>query len=122
MRLGVPVMASVIIAAAAGLTTAPGGAEELQFLCDTDRDGAVPAEETQGCAEQRFDLAPGAADGLAEEQFATALPDADGLRQQFGQVDQDGDGQISRDEWIAWFGPASAATTQAMEGRPSGTE
>jgi hypothetical protein len=49
------------------------------------------------------------------------LPDADSLRQQFGQVDQDGDGQISRDEWMAWFGPAYAATKMTRDD-PSGTD
>jgi Ca2+-binding EF-hand superfamily protein len=122
MRLGVPVTVSVIIALAAGLTATPGGAQELRVVCDTDHDGAVSANEAQGCAEQRFDLARGAADGLAEEQFAAALPDADGLRRQFAQVDEDGDGRISRDEWMRWFGPAYAETTKTMEGQPNGTD
>lgn len=117
MRLGVPVLTSVIIAAAAGLAAAPGGAQELRVLCDADHDGRVTAAEAQDCAEQRFDLARRGADALAEEQFAAALPDADGLRQQFAQVDEDGDGRISRDEWMAWFGPAYAETTKAAAGR-----
>jgi hypothetical protein len=123
MRLGVPVMLSVIIAAAAGLTAAaPAGAQELQFLCDADQDGTVTAAEAQGCAEQRFDLARGGADALAEEQFAAALPDEDGLRRQFARVDQDGDGRISREEWMSWFGPAYADTTGAQEGQLNRTD
>ena len=44
--------------------------------------------------------------------------DAAGLREQFGRVDQDGNGRISRDEWVAWFGPAYAAmrTTNGAQG------
>ena len=122
MRLGVPVMVSVIIALAAGLTAKPGGAQELQVVCDADHDGAVTAEEAQGCAAQRFDLARGGAAGLAEEQFAAAWPDADGLRQQFGQVDQDGDGRISRDEWMRSFGPAHAEATEGAGSRPLGSD
>jgi len=118
MRAGVPLMMSVII----GLAVAPGGAQELRGVCDADRDGTLTAAERQDCAAQRFDLARGAADALAEEQFAAALPDAAALRQQFGQVDQDGDGRISRDEWMAWFGPAYAETTRTTDGGPSGTD
>ena len=112
MRLGVPVMVSVIIGASAGLAPTLGGTQELRGVCDAGAEGTLTAEEAQGCAERRFDLARGAADGLAEQQFAAALPDADGLRQQFGQVDQDGDGRISRNEWMRSFGPAHAETTK----------
>jgi hypothetical protein len=122
MRLGVPVMVSAIIAAAAGLVATASSAQELRAGCDADRDRAVTAKEAQGCAEQRFDLARGDADGLAEEQFAAALPDADGLRRQFVQVDRDGDGRISRDEWMAWFGPAYAAATKSAEGQLNGMD
>ena len=121
MRLGVPVTVSAIIVMAAGLTATPGGAQELQFRCDADHDATVTAAESQGCAEQCFDLARGSAHGLAQEQFAAAAPDADGLRQQFGQVDRDGDGRISRDEWLAWFGPAYTEATKA-EGQLNGTD
>jgi hypothetical protein len=122
MGLGVPVAVSVIIALVAGLTATPGGAQELRLVCDADHDGAVTAAEAQGCAERRFELARGAADGLAEEQFAAALLDADGLRQQFGQVDQDGDGRISREEWMRSFGPAHAETTNGAVGWHSGSD
>ena len=116
MRLGVPVTVAVIIGVAASLAAGPGGAQELQFMCDAARDGAITEAEWPGCAEQRFDLARGSADALAEEQFAAALADADGLRQQFGQVDQDGDGRISRDEWMQWFGPGYAGDEEFMTG------
>jgi EF hand len=122
MRLGVPLMGLVIVVVAAGLTATPGGAEELRSVCDADHNGTVTVAEAQGCAAQRLDLARGAADGLVQGQFAAALPDADGLRQQFAQVDQDGDGRISRDEWLAWFGPAYAGAAKAAAGQPIGTD
>jgi hypothetical protein len=115
MRLGVPLMGLVIVVAA-GLSVTPGGAEDLRSVCDSDHNGTVAAAEAQGCAERRFDLARGGADGLVQGQFAAALPDADGLRQQFAQVDQDGDGRISRDEWMSWFGPAYAGDEEALTG------
>jgi len=116
MRLGVPVTVAAIIGVAAGLSARPGGAQELRFGCDADRDGAITEAESPGCAEQRFDLARGSAETLAEEQFAAALAGADGLRLQFGQIDQDGDGRISREEWMRWFGPAYAGGGELMTG------
>jgi hypothetical protein len=116
MRLGVPLMGLVIVVVAGSLTASPGSAEELRSVCNADDDGTVTAAEAQGCTEQRSDRARGDADGLAQGQFAAALPDAHGLRQQFAQADQDGDGRISRDEWLAWFGPAYAGDGEAITG------
>jgi hypothetical protein len=116
MRLGVPLMGLVIVAVAVGLSATSGSAEQLPSGCNAEHDGTVTAAEAQGCAEQRFERARGDADGLAQGRFAAALPDADGLRQQFAQADQDGDGRISRDEWLAWFGPAYAGDGEAMTG------
>jgi hypothetical protein len=115
MRLGVPFMGLVIAVVAGGLSASPGSAEELRSECNADDDGTDTAADAQGCAEQRFERARGDADGLAQGQVA-ALPDADGLRQQFAQADQDGDGRISRDEWLAWFGPAYAGDAEAITG------
>ena len=80
-------------------------------------DGSASTQELPGCAELRFDLASQGADGLAEKQFAAALPGADGLRQQFMQADEDGDGRISREEWLRWFGAVHA--DKAADGQPS---
>jgi hypothetical protein len=63
---------------------------------------------SRGGAGPPFEFARQGADGLGEKQFAAALPGADGLRQQFIQADEDGDGRISRDEWLRLFGPALA--------------
>ena len=122
MRLGVSVMASLIIGVAAGLTAAAAGAQGLDSPCDGDHNDRITAPAAQGCAERRFNVAGESADGLSEEQFAAAFSYADGLRHQFTQVDQDGDGRISREEWMSWFGPAHAGTTNGAGGRHSGTD
>jgi hypothetical protein len=106
MRLGIPVLIWVIIGAAAGLTARVAGAQQLALPCDGAPNGADTALASPGCAEHRFDLLRQGAEDLGEEQFAAALPGADGLRQQFIQADEDGDGRISRGEWLRWFGPA----------------
>ena len=105
MRRGVPVLRSVIIGVAVGLMAAAAGAQQLRSSCG----GASKSRpRSAGRAAQRFELARRGADGLGEEQFAAAATAAEGLRQQFIQADDDGDGRISRDEWLRWFGPAFA--------------
>lgn len=121
MRLGVPVLASLMIGSAAGLSAAPGGAQELQFLCHTNQDGTVSAEQAQRSAEQCAERAAAGVDDLAVEQIS-ALPDADRLREQFAQVDEDGDGRISREEWLRSFGPAHARATEGAGSRPVGSD
>jgi hypothetical protein len=105
MRPGVPVLRSVVIGVSASLI-AVAWADELRSSCESGPQ--VSAREWTRCAQQRFDLARQGADAVGEEQFAAALPGADGLRQRFIQVDEDGNGRISRDEWLRWFGPALA--------------
>ena len=118
MRLGGPVMLSALVTAAAALTTIPGGAQELWVGCDAD----LASEAAQGCGEQQFDPARGGAQGLGEDRFAAASSHADGLRWQFGQADQDGDGRITREEWLQWFGPAHARTTGGPGSRGVGSD
>jgi hypothetical protein len=122
MRLGVPVLRSVIVGVAAGVVAAAVGAQQLVSPCDGAPHGADTALASPGCAEQRFDVLRQGADGLGEEQFAAAMPGADGLRQQFIRVDEDGDGRISRDEWLRWFGPAHAGPTVGAGSRYSGID
>lgn len=109
MRLGVPGMAALIIGAGAGLASLSGGAQGLRQSCSGDHDGALAAGKAQGCTEQRFGV------GQAEEQFVTGAGDADGLRERFARMDQDGDGRISRDEWMRSVGPAHAGLTHGTE-------
>jgi hypothetical protein len=108
-----------MIGVAAGLMVAAAGAQQPRSSCDGGHDAQVSARESAGCAEERFDVARQGADAVGEEQFAAGLSGADGLRQQFIQVDEDGNGRISRDEWLRWFGPARA--DKAAHGQPRAT-
>lgn len=103
MRLGVPVVASLIVGVVTGLTPVPGTAQQSSSTCALDRQGALTTE-----------------DAGPAEQPAVALPDAEALRQQFVEADQDGDGRISRDEWLRAFGPAHADA--ATDGQPGGPD
>lgn len=117
MRSGVPIAIWMVLGAAASLTPTPAAAQDLRFACAADHDGAITAQESQGCAERRFFVVGEGANAPAAEQLAAGLPDADSLQQQFAQADRDGDGQISRDEWMLWFGRAYAEAAKANEAR-----
>jgi hypothetical protein len=107
----------MIMGVVAGLVATAAHAQQVLSSCDEGPDRSGPAQESLGCAGQRFDLARQGADGLGEEQFAAAVSGAEGLRRQFLRADEDGDGRISRDEWLRWFGPAVA---DEADGPPSG--
>jgi hypothetical protein len=115
MRVGVPVP-SVVIRVTAGLIAVAAGAQQLSSACEGGPGGSASTQESPGRAELRFDPARQGADGFGGEQLAAALPGADRLRQQFMQADEDGDGRISREEWLRWFGLAHA---EAADGQPS---
>jgi EF hand len=122
MGRGVPVLISVVIGVAAGLVTAAAGAQQLPSSCHGGPDGSVSAQDAGGRAEERFDRARQGAAGHGEQQLAAALPGAEGLRRQFIQADDDGDGRISRDEWLRSFGPAHAGLAAGAGSRSSGTD
>lgn len=121
MRFGIPVTGAAIfgMASMAALTL---NAQELSFVCDTDNDGTITAEGSQGCAEQRFETVRGGADELGEQEFATAFPEAEGPQEQFAQVDQDGNGKISRQEWMSWHDQAFAEATAESAGEMAGAD
>jgi hypothetical protein len=116
MWLGGPMLSALIIGVAAGLIGTAAGAQQPPSSSNDEPE--VRAAKSSGCAEQRCALAHRAADGAGEEQFPAALPGAHGPRQQFIRADVDGDGRISRDEWLRWFGSRHAGT--AAIGDPGG--
>jgi EF hand len=121
MRLAFPAVMALIIGVAAGFTAPIAGAQPLPSSCEGGAEGAVSAEDTGSRAEERFDLMRQRARGR-DQQVPAASTGADGLCQQFIQVDEDGDGRISRDEWLRWFGPAHAGATVGAGSRYSGVD
>jgi hypothetical protein len=122
MRLAIPVVMSVIIGVAAGLVVTAAHAQQVPSSCEGASEGSVSAKESFGCAEQRFDFLREGAEDLWEEQFAAASTGAEGLRQQFIHADDDGDGRISRNEWLRWFGTVYAGAMAGADGPHSGTD
>jgi hypothetical protein len=67
-------------------------------------------EEAVTRAEERFEEFAVDEDGLTEEQLAEALPglETEDITELFQEIDEDGDGVISREEWRQWADRAFA--------------
>jgi EF hand len=102
-------------------TTNPEAAAGREFYkatgCDADSDGYIDAKEATQCGEQAYGELSGGETSLTQEQFVQTFAGAENPEGLFGQVDKDGDGQISQDEWTSWHEQGFAAATEASEGR-----
>jgi len=79
--------------------------------CDLDKDGYIGGNEAKGCTEQRFEQISAGQQSFGPEQFSKALPNVQNANDLFKQADQNGDGQISREEWSTWEEQGFAAAT-----------
>jgi hypothetical protein len=104
--------------------TNPAVAQQIQFACDANNDNVVDATESRLCTDREFDeIAPGET-ALTEERLLAAMQGRQGALPSFGEIDEDGDGQISREEWGAFnderFGAAAAAQGGKMSSEDYG--
>ncbi len=88
-----------------------------QAGADVDQDQFVTAEEAAAFDEQRFGEITGGGEEMTEEQFTGAMTGAEDPTAIFSEVDQDGSGQISRDEWMQWRQQRFTEATAGTEGR-----
>jgi Ca2+-binding EF-hand superfamily protein len=89
------------------------GAQQLQLACDTNNDGSVDAKESSLCMEQRFDEIA-KEEVLTEEVLSTNASGEKGPV--FAEVDENGDGKVSREEWTSWNDKGFTAATEASQG------
>jgi EF hand len=89
------------------------GAQQLQLACDTNDDGFVDAKESSLCMEQRFDEIA-KEEVLTEEVLSTNASGEKGPV--FAEVDENGDGKVSREEWTSWNDKGFTAATEASQG------
>jgi hypothetical protein len=104
--------AAALLLSALGATTASA---VVPTACDDDHNGYVSGSEAKSCTEQRFQEIVAGQKGLGPEQFSKAFPNAQNASQLFKEADQNGDGQISREEWSQWQ-EQSFATATAKSG------
>ena len=54
---------------------------------------------------------------MSADQFGKAFPGADSPSELFEQVDEDGDGKVTRAEWMNWHEQGFTAATEESEGQ-----
>ena len=89
-------------------------AQQLQYACDDDGDGFVNATESDMCTDRQFDKLA-LDDALTAEQLGAigqqGIPPS--------EVDENDDGQISREEWAGYVEARFTKSTEATEGKMS---
>jgi hypothetical protein len=88
-------------------------AQQLQLACDANDDGFVDAKESRVCMDQRFEeIAAG--EVVTEEVLSEKAVGEKGPV--FAEVDENGDGKVSREEWTSWNEKSFTAATEASPG------
>src|SRR5687768_17024685 len=105
---------AVALLSGAGVTAARA---VVPMACDADGDSYISEQEAGTCTEQRFEEVSAGQQNLTQEQFGKAFPTAENPDQLFAEADQDGDGKVSKVEWMNWHGKGFTAATKASEGR-----
>ncbi len=98
----------------------PSAAQPTATLqCDADGDGFVDTDEARACYQQHYGTISGGSSSLTEEQFSAHMSEMEDAPGTFAQIDADGDGEISEEEWVSWQDERFATDTSATEGRMS---
>ncbi len=102
--------------------TNPEAAAAEEIAADADQ--YVTAEEAAAYDEQRFGAITGGQEYMTREQFDAELTGlgSKAVAATFEQVDEDGDGQISRAEWLLWRQQRFTEATAGTEGRMGAEE
>jgi hypothetical protein len=111
-------LSGVAIALAVALGTGaclsgPATAQQLQYACDENGDRFVDASESNSCTEREFEELAGGEDGLTEQQLSAMSQGERGIM--FSEVDENGDGEVSREEWTNWHEQRFTAAIQPGE-------
>lgn len=120
-------MNSTAIGLLAGLGLAlgslPAAAQQQEefnsAVCDTDNNGYISADEAAACADQQYSDWVGEEESLSQERFGESFgPGGDESGTMYSEMDADGDGHVTREEWMAWrertFTEAPGVTDQGM--------
>jgi hypothetical protein len=115
---------ALILGLGLGVASLPAAAtqhmlEEKPMVCDLDDDGMVTAAEANTCAEEEFGEFTADEDYLTEEQFGTMYQGTGEPGDVFVEIDQDGDGEISRQEWVSWREQGFAEAAEGSDEMPT---
>ncbi len=109
-------MRTLTTALAVALLSGAGiaAAQQLQYACDANDDGFVDAKESSLCTDRSFDEIAAGEEVLTEEVLSAKSAGDQGIV--FAEVDANGDGKISREEWSNWHQEGFKAATAASQG------
>jgi hypothetical protein len=111
---------STALASSLGLcvyVTGFAAAQQIQFACDANDDGSVDAAESRLCTDREFDeIAPGETALTEEQLFAKMTTEKGSVAPTFAEIDENGDGQVSRAEWSDFSAGRFAEATKAGGG------
>jgi EF hand len=109
-------MRTLATALAVALLSGAGvaAAQQLQLACDENNDGFVDAKESSLCMERRFDEIAAGQEMLTEEILSAKAGGERGPV--FAEVDENGDGKVSREEWQSWNEKGFTAATESSQG------
>lgn len=96
-------LGAIAVAAAlgtGGYLSNPAAAQQLQYACDANADALIDTGESRMCTAQEFDELAAGEDVLTEERLSGMRQGQQGRT--FSVVDENGDGEISREEWTTW--------------------
>jgi EF hand len=99
----------------------PAAGQQLQYACDANDDGFVDAQESKLCTDAEFDKIAAGESVLTEEVLKAKSEGGKGMPT-FAEADQNGDGQISREEWGEFSGQRFAGAAEASGGRMTAEE
>jgi hypothetical protein len=94
----------------------PAAAQQVQYACDANDDGFVDATESRVCTDREFDEIAAGEQVLTEELLSARAEGQEGMPS-FAEVDENGKGQISREEWVAFSERSFAGAAEASGGR-----
>lgn len=112
-------LGSTALALALGLgayASYPAAAQQIQYACDENDDGFVDATESRLCTDAEFDEIAAGEQVLTEEHLSAGAEGQEAVPG-FAEMDENGDGQISREEWVAFGEQRFAGATEASGGR-----
>ena len=115
-------LGSTALGLALGLGAAlsgPAAAQQIQYACDANEDGFVDATEQRLCTDREFDGLAAGEEVLTEEQLSVMGEGQEGIPPTFAEVDQNGDGEISREDWVGFSERRFAGATEASGGQMS---
>jgi hypothetical protein len=110
---GLNTVLAVALLSGAGLATASAA---VPTACDTDGDRYISEQEARTCTEQRFEEISAGQEDLTKEHYGKAFPEAGDPEQLFTEADQDGDGKVTREEWMNWHEEGFTDATKASQG------